>query len=341
MHNICLRSTIPGRAYSSLLRYNQITDSLDNGSAAIYRLDVERELTGIEQHQELTDLELQAKEKRIYFAGFVVFLILLGIIIFLVWRSLKRTQKSHSLATQQNERLQNTLAELERVNKNYIRMMRVMAHDLKNPLSGMTGLTTMLLEDGAVSDDNKHILQLIETTGNNSMVMINDLLRSGLADDDEQIVSRRLDLRSLLYDSVELLRFKAAEKQQTIVFKGGDEPVLADVSHEKIWRVINNLIVNAIKFSHHGGAIHVGLESEQDKVIISVADEGIGIAEEQKGNVFDMFTPAKKVGTSGEEPFGLGLSISKKIIEKHHGRIWFDSVINQGTTFYVELPKAQ
>ncbi|MBD1366057.1 sensor histidine kinase [Mucilaginibacter sp. ZT4R22] len=69
-----------------------------------------------------------------------------------------------------------------------------------------------------------------------------------------------------------------------------------------------------------------------------MADNGIGIPDKDKDSVFDMFTSAKKTGTQGEQPFGLGLSISKKIIEAHGCSIWFDSAPDQGTVFYVELP---
>ncbi|HEY9197579.1 MAG TPA: ATP-binding protein [Mucilaginibacter sp.] len=73
-------------------------------------------------------------------------------------------------------------------------------------------------------------------------------------------------------------------------------------------------------------------------VLISVEDHGIGIPDEMKDKIFDMFTQAKRSGTAGEQAFGLGLAISKQIIEAHSGRIWFESLPGNGTTFYVELP---
>ncbi len=159
-----------------------------------------------------------------------------------------------------------------------------------------------------------------------------------MANEDEKLVKEKLDLRSLLYDSVELLQFKASDKQQQIVFESDNTPITVEVNHEKIWRVLNNLIVNAIKFSHINGIIKVAIKHNNARVLISIADNGIGIPTEQKDAVFEMFTAAKKVGTDGEQPFGLGLSISKKIIDMHGGRIWFESNAGQGTIFYVELP---
>jgi signal transduction histidine kinase len=278
------------------------------------------------------------KFKKVYVGGGAVILALFVVIINLINRNLKRERKSHKIATQHNQQLQLTLAELERVNKNYIRVMRVMAHDLRNPLSGMTGLAAMLIDEDEFSEDNKYMLKLIETTGIHSMEMINELLKSGLADEHEKLVTQKIDLKSLLYDSVELLQFKANDKQQKIIFESDNIPLITDINHEKIWRVVNNLIVNAIKFSQPGGTIRVGIKFAVKYVVISVADNGIGIPAEQKDAVFEMFTAAKKVGTSGEEAFGLGLSISKKIVELHKGRIWFENNPDGGTIFYIELP---
>jgi signal transduction histidine kinase len=256
----------------------------------------------------------------------------------MISRTLKNTKGNLTVLTQHNRQLQQSLDELERVNKNYLRIMRVMAHDLRNPLSGITGLASMLMGEEEFSEDSKYMLKLIETTGLHSMEMINELLKSGLEDDNEILVKQQFDLRSMLYDSVELLQFRAKEKKQQIVFENDNKPVFAEVNHEKIWRVINNLIVNAIKFSYTNSTIKVGIKENNHLVLIWVADNGMGIAAEQKEVVFEMFTPAKRNGTHGEQPFGLGLSISKKIIELHNGKIWFEDNVDKGTIFYIELP---
>jgi len=283
--------------------------------------------------------ELQAENKlrSVYATGFTIIVALFVLIFFLIFRNLKKSQKNTLETTAKNKQLQQTLSELELVNQNYIRVMRVMAHDLKNPLSGITGIVSVVLEENELSDENKYMLRLIETTGNNSMVMIDELLTSGLADANEPLVKQQTDITALLYDSVELLRFKAGEKQQELLFEHDHTPIIADINTEKIWRVFNNIIVNAIKFSPVGGTIVVDIKLDES-IIISVADNGIGIPFDQKNNIYEMFTTAKRVGTDGEKPFGLGLSISKKIIEMHNGRIWFENRQDSGTIFYIELP---
>lgn len=332
------------QAYQYQDVYMRLKDSLDNVTINLYRLDVNRELNSLAQNKTLSQLTQKNNTRKIYLVGSIIIALLACIIMVLVYRNLKRSRSLHRTTVLQNQQLEQALAELERVNQNYIRIMRVMAHDLRNPISGMTGLAAILLGEDEFSGESKHMLKLIETTGIHTMEMINELLKSGLADENEVMDVELIDLKNLLFDSVELLQFKADEKRQRIIFESDDTPVMGRVNHEKIWRVFNNLIVNAIKFSHPDAVIDVGITCityNEKRILISIADNGIGIAEDDKHRVFEMFTPAKRVGTNGEQPFGLGLSISKRIIEKHNGKIWFESTRHEGTTFYIELPCAE
>jgi signal transduction histidine kinase len=318
-------------------RYIKFKDSLDKANAKLRILDVDRELNSIHRENLLAELERNDKLEKLFLLGVTILVIFLFALSLFINRVLKESRKNHYTTRLHNEQLQQAMSELENANKNIVRIMRIMAHDLRNPLSGMIGLANAIIEDES-SDENKHMLKLLEATGVHSLEMINELLKYGLADENEAVSKQPLDLKELLRDSVELLQFKANEKKQTILFEGGDKPIITQINHEKIWRVFNNLIVNAIKFSHEQGIITVGIKTKGKKIIVSIADNGIGIPEKDKEKIFDMFTTAKKSGTNGEQPFGLGLSISKRIIENHNGKIWFDSVHEVGTTFYIELP---
>ena len=106
----------------------------------------------------------------------------------------------------------------------------------------------------------------------------------------------------------------------------------------RVERMINNLLSNAIKFSPAGEKITIELEHRGTMVLISVADKGIGIPAEVQSELFNTFSAARRKGTAGEKSFGLGLSISKQIIEAHRGKIWVESKPGNGSVFYVELP---
>jgi signal transduction histidine kinase len=97
-------------------------------------------------------------------------------------------------------------------------------------------------------------------------------------------------------------------------------------------------VANAIKFSFENSVIEVNLDFVSGMVHVSVKDTGMGIPERNKQYIFDMFTQAKVPGTSGEMPYGLGLSISLQIAKAHHGNIWFESTEGKGSTFHFEFP---
>jgi len=102
--------------------------------------------------------------------------------------------------------------------------------------------------------------------------------------------------------------------------------------------VISNLITNAIKFSPAGAVINIRMYQQQNSVQIEVQDHGIGIPDKLKDKVFDMFSEARRPGTEGEQTSGLGMAISKEIVEAHGGKIWFESQEVTGTTFFISLP---
>ena len=116
--------------------------------------------------------------------------------------------------------------------------------------------------------------------------------------------------------------------------------VMTDESFLK--HVFQNVIDNAIKYSKEGGSMTVDLGKERDFIICKITDSGIGIPEDQKDRLFEKFFRAKNAVDAHAYGTGLGLFITKKIVEAHPGgKIWFDSVVNKGTTFYIKLPIAK
>jgi signal transduction histidine kinase len=117
-----------------------------------------------------------------------------------------------------------------------------------------------------------------------------------------------------------------------------DARLQCTVNKSQITRVFDNLIINAIKFTHAGGIVLVTLTKKGTHVVIEVKDNGIGIPENLKDGIFKPFTSSGRQGTSQEQSTGLGLSIVKDIVEKYSGEIWFESVEGKGTSFFVKLP---
>jgi signal transduction histidine kinase len=256
------------------------------------------------------------------------------LLIVIVYRMYQISRRLNGQISEQNNLMQKTLSDLEQSQADNTRMMKIAAHDLRNPISGITSVATLMLDDANRSEDDRMMLELIKTSGQNSLELVSDLLQ--VHTNVEEMKKEPVDLYMMLYYCVELLHFKAEEKMQQITFQA--EHIILPVNREKMWRVMSNLIANAIKFSPSGAGILVQMTETSQQVIIAVEDHGIGIPVEMKDKIFDMFTEAQRPGTAGEQPFGLGLSISKQIVEAHGGKLWFNSKPGNGTTFYVELP---
>ena len=291
-------------AYQYQSEYVRLKDSLDGSFAKLRKIDVEQELNAIHQKNRLIRLEQQSRLEGLYVKGITVTVIIALVVIVLIVRILRKSRKNHREAQERNSSLNVAMDELENANKNITRIMRVMAHDLRTPLSGMIGLASALNDEANLDNDSKHMVQLIESTGARTLDMIDELLKTGLSDEKESLEKKPVDLKTLLSDLIELLQFKADEKQLKIIFNC-TEAIIVPINYEKIWRALSNIISNAIKFSHRGDTIQVNLDKKPtgNLVVVSVADNGIGIPEKEHNEVFEMFTEAKRVGTEGEKSF--------------------------------------
>jgi signal transduction histidine kinase len=192
-----------------------------------------------------------------------------------------------------------------------------------------------LLEDQQRPEDERTALELMKISGENSLKLVNDLLQIN-APLSGDLKKEPQDIEEIIRYCIDMLQHKVQEKGQQIELD--TKPIILQLNYEKMWRVISNLVFNAIKFSPTGSKIHIGLEQIGKRVLIRVKDSGIGIPAELKDKVFDQFTTARRAGTSGEESSGLGLAISKQIVEAHGGKLSFEDNPDGGTTFIVELP---
>lgn len=154
---------------------------------------------------------------------------------------------------------------------------------------------------------------------------------------DRGLKKESTDISILIRQCVSMLEFQAKEKNQKIHQNISSIEII--INYEKIWRVVSNLLSNAIKFTPLFGNIYISLVECEDTVELSVKDEGIGIPLEVGDSIFDLSNNLRRKGTAGEESFGLGLYITKQIVEAHNATIRFVSIPNQGTTFYICFSK--
>jgi signal transduction histidine kinase len=266
--------------------------------------------------------------------------ILAGIIIYLLWRNKKRNERVHATLEKQYQQLTTITAALEASNKNYVRLIRVVAHDLRNPIGAINAFTGMML-DSPPSTWEKEWMVLIDQASKGCLLLITELLETDFDIGNQPLEKEMVDVIALLQESATLLSYRASEKKQTLIAPKANAAFIS-ADKRKLSRVVDNLIGNAIKFSHEGATIEIMVEESSattpKHITISVRDNGIGIPPEMAARIFEPFeSTIKRKGTSGEPSFGLGLYICRQIVEAHGGRIWFESEPGQGSTFYVSF----
>jgi signal transduction histidine kinase len=215
--------------------------------------------------------------------------------------------------------------------------MGMVVHDLRGPLTVTAGYTQLLrrqLVEARDAPQAQRLLDKIETSVQTMRRLVNDLL------DSTRIGRGRFVINPVDTDLAQTVR-QVVDEQRDVAPNHQIEvraPVrLAGVwDNERIRQVTTNLISNAVKYSPAGTHVRVTLREVGQAVRLSVADEGVGIAPDQIGHLFEPFS---RLGRQQEATgTGLGLYITKGIVEAHGGRIWVESAVNQGSTFHVELP---
>ncbi|PWK78922.1 signal transduction histidine kinase [Mucilaginibacter oryzae] len=327
-----------------LKNYSALKDSLAKRTLSLKRTDINQQQASLDKQDQIENLRDHNTLQLIYIYLAVLFSVMAVIIIFLVFRNLKRSKqdviavkKLNDQIRMQQKELENTLEELNEGSREKDRILRAVAHDLRNPLGGIASLSTAMADPGN-TEEQKNLINLVRDTSFNSLELINEILEA--ANTATSTFNKEwVEINSLVSNSIELLRFKAAEKKQEIILLPLLTPAELYINREKIWRVMSNLISNAIKFSPKGSVINVRVTSNGDGIEICVEDHGIGIPNGLQKQVFNMFTDARRSGTDGEKSFGLGLSICRQIVEKHNGKIWLKSDENKGSSFHIYLPR--
>jgi len=286
------------------------------------------------KEEQVNSLVLQSRHQFTLLVVAVIACLLALIILFVVRQNLRKTKKLNLQISSQNIKLKTALEALEQSRADNTHMLKVVAHDLRSPISGIYSLSELMMEEDYISESHKEMLKLIKESSKDSLKLVNEVLQMQFK--TKVLDKTPVELADLVQRCVSLLRCSADAKAQTINLQLQQITLLAN--GEKLWRVMSNLITNAIKFSPRKAIIEIGIEKSEGHVQISVADEGIGIPVEIEDKIFEMFTEAKRPGTAGEEPFGLGLAISKQIVEAHGGKIWFERKADKGTVFLVQFP---
>jgi two-component system sensor histidine kinase VicK len=230
----------------------------------------------------------------------------------------------------------------EKINARKNAMLAVLAHDLKEPVAVINMMASAIKGDAAVVGNTTILnhIKVIEELCARNIALIKDLMQREFLESPELgLRKERADMVNAMADI--LRQYKSSESviEREFVFVADAESIYATVDMLKIAQSVNNLIVNAIKFTPQGGRIELKVIDKGDNVQLAVSDNGIGIPDDLKPYLFDHRTRAHRLGLRGEEGGGIGLSIIKLLVELHAGNVWVESREGKGSTFFIELPK--
>ena len=264
--------------------------------------------------------------------GAVVAVGLAGVLAFYVTEMIRRvvTNEVHRVT------LDKMLGESERIIDAREEILRIVAHDLRNPLNTISMATDLLLEDSKQDATKSAQMRIIKRSGERMNRLIHDLLSVTTIEAGRlSIAPKKISVNELLHEACELLEPIAREKSITLTVSAAADlpPVRADSS--RVLQVFSNLVGNAVKFTQSGGAITLSAAREEGKIQCAVADNGPGIPAAQIPRLFGKFWQAKRGDGRG---VGLGLAIARGIVEAHGGTITVDSEEGKGSVFSFALP---
>jgi two-component system, NtrC family, sensor kinase len=258
---------------------------------------------------------------------------------------LLETFATQSALAIQNARLFHEIADkgrqLEAASRHKSEFLANMSHELRTPLNAILGFSEVLAERmfGEVNEKQAEYLQDILSSGRHLLSLINDILDLSKVEAGRlELELGRFHLPTALDNALTLVRERATRHgirlTQTV------DPGVADIvaDERKVKQILLNLLSNAVKFTPEGGRVGLTATAAEGLVTIAVSDTGIGIAPEDQGAIFEEFRQVGREDARKQEGTGLGLTLAKKFVELHGGRIWVQSHVGQGSTFTFTLP---
>ena len=243
----------------------------------------------------------------------------------------ERLEASHHELEQQNEELR----ESERMKTE---LVSIVSHELRTPLASVLGFTALLLKREFEPATRRHYLGIVDAQARRLAALLEDFLDvQRIEHEGVDLATERVDLADLLDEQAQL--YAAQSPKHQLAVELAERPLTVRGDPGRLAQVVGNLLSNAIKYSPDGGTVELVAARSAEGVRIAVRDEGLGIPEDQQDRIFTKFFRGD-AGATGITGTGLGLAVSREIVEAHGGRIGFDSDPGQGTTFWLELPGA-
>lgn len=329
-------------AYNYQLEYSKGKESLFkeriNSYLTNYKIrSQEAEINALELDKHLE--EEKGTLKKYINVGLVMLLIFLAILFYIYYMSVQQERTNLSRLANQKLEIQKQAEELNYLNGVKDKLFSILAHDLRGPLNSLRGLIQLLEEETLTPEEFREVIPLVsQNVGNNSILLENLLMWSRSQMQGMQPLFEVVKINNVYLENLEYIEH-ISNKKNISIFNHVPDYVMVKADQGMVDIVMRNLLTNAIKFTPEGGHIEVDAQDEREYWKIIISDTGVGIAVEDISKIFgDRFFTTS--GTNKEKGSGLGLLLSKELVEKNNGKIWLESTEGTGTTFYFTLPKA-
>jgi PAS domain S-box-containing protein len=256
----------------------------------------------------------------------------------------EQNEKLHIQAEQllqQQQELVEKNREIERANQMKSEFLASMSHELRTPLNAVIGFSELMLDGitGDVNDEQQECLNDILSSGQHLLELINDVLDLSKVEVGKmEFRPVDLDISDVINEAVQTVKSLMDQKEHTVNIRveEGIGQIYADKS--RLRQVLLNLLSNATKFTHQGGAIDVTAETKDGMCLIGVKDNGIGIKKEDQEKIFEVFTQAETIRDETPKGTGLGLTLTRQFLMAMNGEIWVKSEYGKGSTFFFTIP---
>ena len=237
--------------------------------------------------------------------------------------------------------LEQRSAELEVASTHKSEFLASMSHELRTPLNAVLGFSEVLLEQmfGEINEHQEEYLRDIHDSGKHLLELLNEILDLSKVEAGQmQLGYTTFELAPVLDHAASMLRERASLKSIDIAVEADDDVGVVEADELRLKQVVINLLTNAVKFTADGGSVVMRVtRSDTDVVTITVTDTGMGVPPEDRERIFESFQQGGR-GASREEGTGLGLTLSRRIVELLGGRMWLESEVGVGSTFGFSLP---
>lgn len=337
-------------ALNTLKEFDKYKSEIDNEDVQ-RRLDNLKNKFEFERYQRmLENQKFENEQQKVFLYFLITGLVFLTITAFILYYLNSKREKANRLLNEKNKLIEGQSVELEKINnelseinKSKDKLFSIIAHDLKNPFFALISLSEILKNDFNELPDKEKMeyISHIHEASTKTYELLENLLNLS-ASQTGKISSKpvSINLERIINKATEL--YSGQLKKKEILLLNSIHPgisIYADLQMMEV--VFRNLINNAIKYTRKNGQIEIKAEQINNKVMISISDNGVGMDDFTKENIFNINTVHSSKGTEGEKGTGLGLGLCKEFITKNNGSISLESVMDRGSTFTLILPAAE